>query len=138
MTQNAKTTFWEESHSVGAVGRAPQRANCSIGQSFEVLGEPVSRLTFGPRHFVEVLVFNGLWPRGLRHGPKDVGEAAVGRCLALLGPVGWCAFAHGVHALECYEEVRAARSALLLPFRERADGPQGVGWIRAVHLSRKK
>ena len=31
------------------------------------------------------LAVNGLWPRGLRHGAKDVGHTAVGRCLALFG-----------------------------------------------------
>ena len=45
-------------------------------QSFEVRGESVSRLTVGSRLVVE-LVFNGLWPRGLRHGAKDVGQAFV-------------------------------------------------------------
>ena len=47
------------------------------------------------------LVFNGLWPRGLRHGAKDVGQTFVGMSLALLGSLGQCAFAHSIHALEC-------------------------------------
>ena len=35
-----------------------------------------------------VVVFNDLRPRGLRHGARDVGQTAVGRCLSLFGPVG--------------------------------------------------
>ena len=37
----------------GTVGRAPQRPNCGIGQSFEVRAESVSRLTIGSRLVVE-------------------------------------------------------------------------------------
>ena len=55
------------------------------------------RLTIGSRLLVE-LVFNGL--RGLRHGTRDVEQAFVGRCLALVGSVGQRAFAHNIHALE--------------------------------------
>ena len=29
------------------------------------------------------LAVTGLWPRGLRHGAKDVGHTDAGRCLAL-------------------------------------------------------
>ena len=36
----------------------------------------------------EVVVFNDLRPRGLRHGARDVGQTAVERCLSLIGPVG--------------------------------------------------
>ena len=32
------------------------------------------------------LVLSGLWPRGLRHGTRDVEEAFVGKGLALLDP----------------------------------------------------
>ena len=35
-----------------------------------------------------VVVFNDLRPRRPRHGAKDVGQTAVGKCLALFGPVG--------------------------------------------------
>ena len=52
--------------------------------------------------------FNGLWPRGLRHGAKDVRQTAVGRCLALFGSVGQRALAHGIYALERSREVRPA------------------------------
>ena len=38
------------------------------------------------------LAFNGLRPRGLRHGAKDVVQTIVGKCLALLGSLGQCAF----------------------------------------------
>ena len=82
------------------MGRAPQRPNCGSGQSFEVRGESVSRLTIGSRPFVEVAV-SGLWPRGLRHGAKDVGHTDVGRFLALFGD--------SLHALERSREVWAAR-----------------------------
>ena len=37
-----------------------------------------------------VVVFNDFRLRGLRHGARDVGQTAVGRCLSLLGPVGRC------------------------------------------------
>ena len=46
------------------------------------------------------LAVNGLWPTGLRHGAKDVGQTDVGRCLALFTSVGQRAFAHILHALE--------------------------------------
>ena len=64
---------------------------------------------------MEVAV-SGLWPRGLRHGAKDVGHTDVRRFLALFG-------AHSLHALERSRAVWAARRALLFPFEERADGP---------------
>ena len=35
-----------------------------------------------------VVVFNDLRPRRLKHGARDVGQTAVGRCLASFGPVG--------------------------------------------------
>ena len=69
------------------------------------------------------MVFNDLRPRGLKHGARDVGQTAVGRCLASFGPVGWCASTHSSHALKCSEEVWAAWRALLLPLG-RTDGPQ--------------
>ena len=37
--------------------------NHSTGQSFEVLGEPVSKLIVGSRHFVEVVVFSMAYGR---------------------------------------------------------------------------
>ena len=85
-----------------------QRLNWGSGQSFEVRGESVSRLTIGSRPVVE-LVFNGLWPRGLRHGARDVRETFLGKCLAFLGSLGHCAFAHSIHAVECSKEVWTAR-----------------------------
>ena len=98
MTQNAKTTFWKEIERDWNCGK-------SIGQSFEVRGEFVLSLIFGPRLVVGV-VFNGLWARGLRHGAKDVGQG-----LALFGFLGQCALAHSFH--------------------ERTS-PQSVGRIRVV------
>ena len=65
------------------------------------------RLIIGSRPVVE-LVLNGLWPRELRHGTRDVEQAFVGKCLALLGSVGQRAFAHSIHALKCSREVWAA------------------------------
>ena len=62
---------------------------------------------FGPRPVVEV-VFNGLWPRGLRHVSRDVEKAFVGKGLALIGSAGQRAFAHGIHALERSREVWSA------------------------------
>ena len=53
---------------------------------------------------------------------RDVEKAIVGRCLALLGPVGQRALAHGVHALERSREVWAAWRALFLPHKEGAGG----------------
>ena len=69
------------------VDAAPQIPNRSLGQSPEVFGESVSKLIVGSRLFVQLAV-SGLWPRGLRHGAKDVGHTDVGRCLAPFGPVG--------------------------------------------------
>ena len=60
----------------------------------------------------------------------------VGKCFALCGSVGQREIAHSLHALERSREVWTARCALLLPFEERADGPQRVGRIRALCLSR--
>ena len=71
----------------------------------------MSRMTIGSRPAVE-LVFNGLWPGGLRRGARDVGQAFVGKCLALLGSVGQRAFA-----------LERSREVILLPFEERANGP---------------
>ena len=45
-----------------------------------VAGEFVPSWIFGPRLVVEV-VFNVLWPRGLRHGSRDVEKAFVGKGL---------------------------------------------------------
>ena len=92
---------------IGTVGRAPQRPKCGIGQSFEVRAESVSRLIVASRFFVKLAV-NGLWPRGLRHGAKGVGQAVVGKRLAFLGFLGQRAFAHSFHALERSREVWAA------------------------------
>ena len=55
------------------------------------------------------LVFSGLWPRGLRHGARDVEKALVGKCLASFGSLGQCEVAHSIHALECAREVWTAR-----------------------------
>ena len=79
---------------ISTLGRAPEMGT---GQSFEVRGEFVLRLTIGLRPFVE-FVFNGLWPRELRHGTRDVGETLAGKCLAPFGSVGQRAFAHSIHA----------------------------------------
>ena len=68
----------------------------------------MQRLTSGSRLVVELAV-NGLWPRRLRHGARDVGETFLGKCLAFLGSLGHCAFAHSIHAVECPKEVWTAR-----------------------------
>ena len=47
---------------------------------------------------------------------KRCGKTVVGRRLALLGPVGQRALAHGVHSLERSREVWAAWRALFLPY----------------------
>ena len=60
---------------------------------------------------------NGLWPRGLRHGAKDLGKAVLGRNLALLGPVGQRALAHSVHLLERSREVWP-HGELFLPYKK--------------------
>ena len=36
------------------------------------------------------LVLNSLWPRGLRHGAKDVGQSFVGQRLLLIGSMKQC------------------------------------------------
>ena len=58
MTQDAKTTFWEELKRDWNSGKSTSKTQWS-GQSFEVRGESVSRLTLGSRLVVE-LFFNGL------------------------------------------------------------------------------
>ena len=58
----------------GCARRAPQRPDCGTGQSFEVCGEFVLSWIFGPRPVVEV-VFNGLFPSGLRRGSRVVEKA---------------------------------------------------------------
>ena len=87
MTRAQRQHFGKKYNATGTVGRAPQRPNCGTRQSFEVRGESLSRRTIGSRPVVE-LVFNDLWPRGLRHGARDVEQAFVGKCLALVGFVG--------------------------------------------------
>ena len=89
MIQHAPITFWKGNQTRLELWEEHlQGPSHSLGQSSEVRGESASRLTSGSWHFVEVVVFNGLRPRGLRHGAKDVGQTAVGRCLDLFGPVG--------------------------------------------------
>ena len=105
MIQNAKTTFWEEIQTRLELWKELLKDPIvATGQSFEVRGEFVLRLTIGSRLVVE-LVFNGLLPRGLRHGAKGVGQTFVRKSLVLLGSLGQCAFAHSIHALECLKEV---------------------------------
>ena len=70
------------------------------------------------------VVFNGLWSRGLRHGPRDVGKALVGKGLALFGPVGQCAFAHSIHAVERSRKHGPHGELFFFPFEERSDGLQ--------------
>ena len=66
------------------------------------------------------VVFNGLWYGGLRHGSRDVGQASVGTCLALLGSLGQRAFAWSIHALECPKEAwdRMVSSSIFLSKKE--------------------
>ena len=74
---------------------------------------------------MDVVVFNGLRPRLLRHGAKDVGETAVGRCLALFGPSVRLrtAFTHWNVPRKCGLH---GELFFFLP-KERTDGPQEVG-----------
>ena len=67
---------------------------------------------------MEAVVLNGVWPRGLRHGAKDVGPTDVGRCLAPPGSVGQRAFAHSLHAVQRSREAWASWWALLLLKKE--------------------
>ena len=41
--------------------------------------------------------------------------------------LGQCASTYNLYAVECPKEIPAVRRALLLPFGEQADGPQGAG-----------
>ena len=79
----------------------------ALDKAFEVCGEFVPSWIFGPRPVVEV-VFNGLWPSGLRRVSRAVEKAFAGKSLALFGPVGQCAFAHSIHAVERSRAVWAA------------------------------
>ena len=65
---------------------------------------------------------NGLHLGGLRLFAKDEGKFVLGRCLALLGPVGQRAPVHGVYSLESSREVWATWRALFLPHKEGAGG----------------
>ena len=49
MTQLAKKHFGKETDKTGVVGRTSQSPNNSVGQSFEVRGETVTRLIVGSR-----------------------------------------------------------------------------------------
>ena len=101
-----------------------QKAQLELfGQSVEVLGENLSGLAFGLKPLVGSHVnCNGLQLCGQKDFAKDVGRAILGRRLALLGPVGQCAFAHSVHLLERSREVWDAWRALFLPSQEGAGG----------------
>ena len=72
-----------------------------------------------------------MWKQGsndLRSGDVRSDATVVGRVfLAGSGCMGQCASTHDLHAMECPREIRAVWRALLFPFEERADGPQGVG-----------
>ena len=75
---DAKTTCWEEIKRDWNCGKSTSKTDCGTGRSFEVRGDFVLSLIIGPRLVVEV-VFNCLWPRGIRHGAKDVGQAFFGK-----------------------------------------------------------
>ena len=47
--------------------------------------------------------------------------------------MGQCAFTDNLNAVACPKETRAVWRALLLPFEERADGPQGAGSVWAQY-----
>ena len=63
-----------------------------------------------------------------KESPKVRGRSVV-RPMLSRGSCGL--ILHSLYALECPREVRALWRALLLPFEERADGPQGVGSVWA-------
>ena len=82
-------------NATGTVGRAPQTPDRGLGRSFEVRGEFVLKLGYCPRDFLVEVVFNGLWPRGLRHGAKDVGTNFCGKMFGLTWILGTaCVCAH--------------------------------------------
>ena len=69
---------------------------------------------------------------GVRSFPAVVGRGP----LAFFWMLGQCAFTHSLYAVEP-RKVRAIWRALLLPFGEGANGPQGVGPVGAQYPSRK-
>ena len=78
---------------INALKRCANQQKDGTGQSFELRRQFVLSWILDPRPVVE-LVFNGLWPRGLRHGTRDVDQAFVGRCFGpvwILGTVCFCA-----------------------------------------------
>ena len=68
-------------------------------------------------------------PWGFGSDATVVGRGPV----AFSGCMGKCAFTHNLYTVECPKEIRAVRRALLFPFEERADGPQGAGSAGAQH-----
>ena len=103
------------------VGRAPQRPNHSLGKSIAVPGEPQLGLAIGSKRKVVrtamacsdvgTKILQEMWEGTFREG-----------VLALPGPVGQCAPAHGVHLSERPGEVWVAWRALFLPYQEGAGG----------------
>ena len=64
---------------------------------------------------------------GVRSDASVVGIGPV----AFSGCLGQCASTHNLYAAERPKDVWDVRRALLLPFGERADGPQGAGKTEA-------
>ena len=124
MTQLLKKISWEEQRHVwSCVGKTPQRLNCSLGKSDQLLGESLPGLAFGSKFLVACRVgCNCLQFCGCKYFAKDVGRALLGRRLALTGPMGQCASAHSIHLLERPGEVWAAWRPLFLPYQEAAGG----------------
>ena len=77
---------------------------------------------------MEEAIFDG----GCWLPPKFVGNADLGVCLAPLGSDGWCAFAHGIHGVECASEVWAAWRALFLPDSKGAGDDAGLGYLQSL------
>ena len=71
---------------------------------------------------------------GVRSDATVVGRGPV----ALSGCLGQCASTHNLYAVECPKEIRAVWRALLHPFGERADGPQGAGSAGALHPAARR
>ena len=79
------------------------------------------------------------WGRvGSRLLPDLWWQTFVGRGpMAFSACMGECASTHSFYAVECLREATGRmRRALLLPFEERAEGPQGADSVWAQHPNR--
>ena len=91
------------------------------GQSVEVRGRIRAKLDLWPETLLWKLVFNGLWPRGLRRRSRDPEQAFVFGPIWIRGTACVCA-QHPRIGMSQGSMGRTVSSSF--PSEERADGPQ--------------